>query len=42
MAVLFGDAATAATADDWAEATSTIGYEIVTRIGSHVPRVAAP
>lgn len=42
VAVLFGDAATAATADDWAEATSTIGYEIVTRIGSHVPRVDAP
>ncbi|MDP9831933.1 alanine racemase [Trueperella abortisuis] len=43
VAVLFGDAATGvATADDWAGLTSTIGYEIVTRIGSHVPRVDAP
>jgi alanine racemase len=26
------------TADDWAEATETIGYEIVTRLGVRVPR----
>jgi alanine racemase len=26
------------TADDWAEATETIGYEIVTRLGGRVPR----
>ena len=26
-------------AEDWAEVTGTIGYEIVTRIGSRVPRV---
>jgi alanine racemase len=38
--VLFGPGAQAAepTADDWAEATGTIGYEIVTRIGPRVPR----
>jgi alanine racemase len=27
------------TADDWAEAMGTINYEIVTRVGSRVPRV---
>jgi alanine racemase len=27
------------TAEDWAQATGTIGYEIVTRIGARVPRV---
>lgn len=27
------------TAEDWAEAAGTIAYEIVTRIGSRVPRV---
>ena len=27
------------TAQDWAEATGTISYEIVTRIGPRVPRV---
>ncbi|AHU89367.1 alanine racemase [Trueperella pyogenes] len=43
VAVLFGDAAAGfTTADDWAGATATIGYEIVTRIGSHVPRLDAP
>jgi alanine racemase len=26
-------------AEDWAEVTGTIGYEIVTRLGSRVPRV---
>ncbi|QTX05457.1 alanine racemase [Agromyces archimandritae] len=39
--VLFGDPATGApSAEDWAEAAGTIGYEIVTRIGSRVPRTA--
>ncbi|MEV7411487.1 alanine racemase C-terminal domain-containing protein, partial [Streptomyces althioticus] len=27
------------TAEDWAQASGTIAYEIVTRIGSRVPRV---
>ncbi|GAA1942105.1 alanine racemase [Agromyces allii] len=37
--VLFGDPATGApSADDWADAADTIGYEIVTRIGHRVPR----
>jgi len=27
------------TAQDWAEATETISYEIIARIGSRVPRV---
>ncbi|MCP2371156.1 alanine racemase [Agromyces terreus] len=37
--VLFGDPAEGApTADDWAAAADTIGYEIVTRIGPRVPR----
>ncbi|WP_308797101.1 alanine racemase [Agromyces silvae] len=37
--VLFGDPATGApSADDWADAADTIGYEIVTRIGRRVPR----
>jgi alanine racemase len=35
--VLFG--AGGPTAQDWAEACGTIGYEIVTRIGVRVPRV---
>ncbi|MFF2369902.1 alanine racemase [Agromyces sp. NPDC058110] len=37
--VLFGDPETGApSADDWAAAADTIGYEIVTRIGHRVPR----
>lgn len=37
--VLFGDPATGVpSADDWAEAASTINYEIVTRIGARVRR----
>ncbi|WP_394552945.1 alanine racemase [Agromyces sp. MMS24-JH15] len=37
--VLFGDPATGApSADDWADAAGTIGYEIVTRIGPRVRR----
>jgi alanine racemase len=35
--VLFGDGGPSA--DDWAAACGTIGYEIVTRIGPRVPRV---
>lgn len=39
-AVLFGPGdAGAPTAEDWARAAGTIGYEIVTRIGPRVPRV---
>jgi alanine racemase len=38
--VLFGDGSSGEpTAADWAEWCGTIGYEIVTRIGSRVPRV---
>ncbi|RXZ69999.1 alanine racemase [Agromyces albus] len=37
--VLFGDPSSGApSADDWADAADTIGYEIVTRIGVRVPR----
>ena len=35
--VLFGDGGPSA--DDWASACGTIGYEIVTRVGPRVPRV---
>jgi alanine racemase len=39
--VLFGSAARGEpTAGDWAAACDTIGYEIVTRIGPRVPRIA--
>ncbi len=38
--VLFGDGSDGGpTAQDWADATGTISYEIVTRIGPRVPRV---
>ena len=37
--VLFGPDATGPTAQGWADATGTISYEIVTRIGPRVPRV---
>lgn len=38
-AYLFGDAKRGLpTADDWAGATGTIGYEVVTRLGARVPR----
>lgn len=41
-AVLFGDPSTGApTADDWADAAGTIGYEIVTRLGRRVTRTTA-
>ena len=40
-AVLWGDPAEGApSAEDWAAAAGTIGYEIVTRVGPRVPRVA--
>src|SRR5699024_8728508 len=39
-AVLFGSGTEGeATAQDWAEAAGTISYEIVTRLGTRVPRV---
>jgi alanine racemase len=42
-AVLFGDPATGApSAEQWAHAAGTIDYEIVTRIGSRVPRRYLP
>ena len=38
-AILFGSGAGGeALADDWAEAASTINYEIVTHLGTHIPR----
>lgn len=38
--LIFGDASTgAATADDWGTQSGSIGYEIVTRIGTRIPRV---
>jgi alanine racemase len=39
VAVLFGDGAGEPSADDWAEASGTINYEIVTRLGARVPRI---
>lgn len=40
-AVLFGDPSTGApSADEWAEAAGTIGYEIVTRLGRRVTKTA--
>jgi alanine racemase len=40
VAVLFGPGSHGEpTAQDWADAAGTISYEIVTRIGSRVPRV---
>ncbi|WP_413452178.1 alanine racemase [Georgenia phoenicis] len=39
VAVLLGDARDGVpTAQDWADATGTISYEIVTRLGSRIPR----
>jgi len=38
--IVFGDGSSGEyTADEWAEASGTINYEIVTRIGSRVPRI---
>ena len=40
--VLWGDPSTGApSAEEWARAAGTIGYEIVTRVGPRVPRVVA-
>lgn len=40
IATLFGSGAGGeALADEWAEAASTINYEIVTHLGTHIPRV---
>ena len=39
--VVFGADEAGPTAQDWADATGTISYEIVTRIGARVPRVQA-
>lgn len=39
VAVLFGGAPGEPTAQDWADATDTISYEIVTRVGARVPRI---
>ena len=42
-AILFGDPATGVpSAEDWAAASDTINYEIVTRIGPRVTRVFVP
>lgn len=39
--ILWGDGATGApTAEEWAAWADTINYEIVTRVGGRVPRVA--
>ncbi len=41
--VIFGDGSQGEyTADDWGQASSTINYEMVTRIGPRVPRIYAP
>jgi alanine racemase len=41
--IVFGDGAKGEyTADDWAAASGSINYEIVTRIGARVPRIYAP
>ncbi|MEO7447183.1 MAG: alanine racemase [Humibacillus sp.] len=39
VVTLFGGAPGEPTAQDWAEATDTISYEIVTRLGPRVPRL---
>jgi alanine racemase len=38
VAVVFGAGPGEPTAQDWADAAGTISYEIVTRLGSRVPR----
>jgi len=41
--IIFGDGSRGEyTADDWGTASSSINYEIVTRIGPRVPRIYAP
>ncbi|WP_418608106.1 alanine racemase [Georgenia sp. SUBG003] len=39
VAVLFGHGDGVPSVDDWAEASGTINYEIVTRLGARVPRL---
>nr|WP_199921645.1 alanine racemase [Intrasporangium calvum] len=39
VVTLFGKPSEGPTAQDWADATETISYEIVTRIGARVPRL---
>ncbi len=39
VVTLFGGAPGEPTAQDWADATDTISYEIVTRLGARVPRI---
>jgi alanine racemase len=39
VVTLFGGAPGEPTAQDWADATDTISYEIVTRVGARVPRL---
>ena len=39
VVTLFGGAAGEPTAQEWADATDTISYEIVTRLGPRVPRI---
>jgi alanine racemase len=39
VVTLFGGAPGEPTAQDWADATDTISYEIVTRVGARVPRI---
>ncbi|GAB3067726.1 alanine racemase [Intrasporangium mesophilum] len=39
VVTLFGGAPGEPTAQDWADATDTISYEIVTRVGPRVPRI---
>jgi alanine racemase len=41
VVTLFGGAPGEPTAQDWADATDTISYEIVTRLGARVPRLHA-
>jgi alanine racemase len=39
VVTLFGGGPDEPTAQDWADATDTISYEIVTRLGPRVPRI---
>ncbi|MCU1538852.1 MAG: alanine racemase, partial [Humibacillus sp.] len=39
VVTLFGGAPGEPTAQEWADATGTISYEIVTRLGPRVPRL---
>jgi alanine racemase len=39
VALLFGGGSGEPTAQDWADVSDTISYEIVTRIGNRIPRI---